>query len=61
MNGSAANVGEAVVGTYGSLTVNTDGSYVYVANKGNPPPQIVAQDSFTYTASDGHGGTSAGV
>src|SRR4051794_18839738 len=29
-----------------------------VANKGNLPPQIVAQDSFTYTASDGHGGTS---
>jgi VCBS repeat-containing protein len=58
VNGSAANVGQAVVGTYGSLTVNTDGSYVYVANKGNLPPHIVAQDSFTYTASDGHGGTS---
>jgi large repetitive protein len=58
VNGSGANVGQAVVGTYGSLTVNTDGSYSYVANKGNLPPQIVAQDSFTYTASDGHGGTS---
>jgi VCBS repeat-containing protein len=57
VNGSAANVGQAVAGTYGSLTVNADGSYSYVANKGNLPPQIVAQDSFTYTASDGHGGT----
>ena len=58
VNGSGDNVGQTVVGTYGSLTVNTDGSYSYVANKGNLPPQIVAQDSFTYTASDGHGGTS---
>jgi VCBS repeat-containing protein len=60
VNGSGANVGQTVVGTYGSLTVNTDGSYSYVANKGNLPPQIVAQDSFTYTASDGHGGTQHG-
>jgi VCBS repeat-containing protein len=58
VNGSAANVGQAVAGTYGSLTLNTDGSYSYAADKGNLPPQIVAQDSFTYTASDGHGGTS---
>jgi VCBS repeat-containing protein len=57
VNGSAANVGQAVAGTYGSLTLNTDGSYSYAADKGNLPPQIVAQDSFTYTASDGHGGT----
>jgi VCBS repeat-containing protein len=57
VNGSAANVGHAVAGTFGSLTVNADGSYSYDANKGNLPPQIVAQDSFTYTASDGHGGT----
>jgi VCBS repeat-containing protein len=50
--------GLSVSAVNGSLTVNTDGSYVYVANKGNLPPHIVAQDSFTYTASDGHGGTS---
>jgi Ca2+-binding RTX toxin-like protein len=59
VNGSAANVGRAVVGTFGSLTVSADGSYGYVANKGNLPPQIVAQDSFSYTVSDGHGGISA--
>jgi VCBS repeat-containing protein len=58
VNGAGANVGQTVVGTYGSLTINIDGSYSYVANKGHLPPQIVAQDSFTYTASDGHGGTS---
>jgi VCBS repeat-containing protein len=58
VNSSAANVGHAVAGTFGSLTLNANGSYSYVASKGNLPPQIVAQDSFTYTASDGHGGTS---
>jgi VCBS repeat-containing protein len=42
VNGSAADVGRAVLGSFGSLTVNTDGSYSYVANKGNLPPQIVA-------------------
>jgi VCBS repeat-containing protein len=58
VNGSAANVGQAVAGTFGLLTLNTDGSYDYVANQGNLLPHIVAQDSFIYTASDGHGGIS---
>src|SRR3954469_10546376 len=58
VNGSAANVGHAVVGTYGSLTINGDGSYSYVASKLSLPSQAVAHDSFDYTASDGHGGTS---
>jgi Ca2+-binding RTX toxin-like protein len=57
VNGSAASVGTAVVGTYGTLTLNADGSYVYVANKGSLPAQIVAQDTFGYTVADGHGGT----
>ena len=56
-NGSAGNVGHSIKGAYGSLTLNSDGSYVYTANKGSLPSQIVAQDKFTYTASDGHGGT----
>jgi len=58
VNGSAANVGQAVAGTYGTLTLNADGSYVY-ANKGSLPAQLVAQDTFNYTAADGHGGTDA--
>jgi VCBS repeat-containing protein len=57
VNGVAGNVGHAVTGTYGSLTVNADGSYVYAANHGSLPAKIVAQDIFQYTVSDTHGGT----
>jgi len=57
VNGLATNVGHSVVGTYGSLTLNADGSYVYAANRGALPSQIVAQDVFNYTVTDGHGGT----
>jgi VCBS repeat-containing protein len=56
VNGSAANVGNAVAGKFGVLTLNADGSYVYSANQGSLPAQIVAQDTFTYAAADGHGG-----
>jgi len=57
VNGSGPNVGASVTGTYGSLTLNADGSYVYVANQGSLPSKIVAQDTFHYTVSDPHGGT----
>jgi VCBS repeat-containing protein len=57
VEGSAANVGVAIAGTYGKLTLNADGSYSYAADKGNLPPKVVAQDTFDYTLSDGHGGT----
>jgi VCBS repeat-containing protein len=52
-----------LAGVYGHLTLNADGSYSYVADiaaainsapTGNHP-----QDTFTYTASDGNGGTAA--
>jgi VCBS repeat-containing protein len=59
VNGSAANVGHVVSGTYGSLTLDADGGYIYAANKGALPSQTVAQDEFNYTISDGHGGTDA--
>ena len=42
VNGSAGGVGHVVQGTYGSLALNADGSYVYDANKGALPSQIVA-------------------
>lgn len=58
VNGLASNVGHLVTGAYGSLTMNADGSYAYVANKGALPAQVVAQDIFTYAVSDGHGGAS---
>jgi VCBS repeat-containing protein len=56
VNGSPLNVGHALAGTYGSLTLNADGSYVYQANAGKLPSDIVAQDTFSYAVDDGHGG-----
>ena len=59
VNGLATNVGKAIVGTYGTLTLKADGSYTYVAtDKANKvADNIVAQDIFTYTVKDGQGGT----
>jgi VCBS repeat-containing protein len=57
VDGAAINVGHTVAGTYGSVNINADGSYIYEANKGGLPSKIVAQDTFTYTVADGHGGT----
>jgi len=59
VNGAAGSVGKAVAGTYGTLTLAADGSYSYVANAkaGALPSKQVAQDQFSYTVSDGHGGT----
>jgi VCBS repeat-containing protein len=57
VDGLATNVGHTVAGTYGSVNINADGSYVYEANKGGLPSKIVAQDTFNYTVADGHGGT----
>ncbi|WP_345478759.1 VCBS domain-containing protein, partial [Niveibacterium umoris] len=55
-------VGTAVVGTYGTLTLNNDGTYNYVLNNGSTAVQNliagqVVNDLFTYTISDGHGGS----
>jgi VCBS repeat-containing protein len=51
--------GQTVVGKYGSLTMNADGSYTYQANTkpGALPSKTVAQDHFTYIVSDGNGGS----
>ena len=57
VNGSAANVGHAIKGDYGTLTLNVDGSYSYAATAKALPSQIFAQDTFTYTNVDGHGGS----
>jgi hypothetical protein len=57
IDGSAGNVGVALAGDYGSLTVFSDGSYVYAAYQGSLPAKIVAQDTFAYTLADGNGGT----
>jgi T1SS-143 domain-containing protein len=41
-----------VNGQYGTLTINTDGSYSYLRNDGSPGD---VQDVFTYTLTDGDG------
>jgi VCBS repeat-containing protein len=50
-------VGSPITGTWGTLTLNADGSYSYHADPNtNPPPG--STDVFTYTIKDGDGDTS---
>jgi ELWxxDGT repeat protein/VCBS repeat-containing protein len=61
VDGSVGDVGVSTAGTYGHLTLNANGSFTYTAditsaiNGATPGSSPV--DSFTYTDSDGHGGT----
>ena len=55
-DGTSGTVGQALTGTYGSLTLNANGSYTYVASAQTPTNSDL-DDVFTYTASDGNGGT----
>ena len=58
VDGLASNVGQALLGSYGTLTLTGDGSYSYSANGSHPlPPDGVGLDIFTYTADDGPGGS----
>ena len=59
-----ANVGQPVTGTYGSLTINVDGSWTYTLDNGDPDTEALAQgqtvtDVFTYTVTDTNGATSS--
>jgi VCBS repeat-containing protein len=59
-SGTAGTVGSALVGTYGTLTLNANGSYTYVADQAAADALSgtqTATDIFTYTVSDGKGGT----
>jgi len=61
-SGTAGAVGTALVGAYGSLTLNADGSYNYVLRNSSAEVQNLmagetGYDTFTYTVSDGKGGT----
>ncbi len=54
-------VGNTVTGTYGTVTINANGTYSYDLTNDDPRVQALAQgetltDTFTYTASDGNGG-----
>jgi VCBS repeat-containing protein len=56
--GTAGTLGVALQGAYGKLTLNADGSYGYTAdNLAALHPGQIAKDYFTYTLSDGQGGT----
>jgi VCBS repeat-containing protein len=56
--------GSAVVGSYGTLTLNPDGSYSYALDNTLPAIDALAsgqslQDTFTYVVSDGKGGSAS--
>ena len=61
VNGLDFNVGQPISGTYGTLTLNADGSYSYLANPnlGKAASQGSGQDQFSYMIDDGHGGTAS--
>ncbi|MBS0440719.1 MAG: tandem-95 repeat protein, partial [Proteobacteria bacterium] len=55
-------VGTALNGTYGTLTLNVDGSYSYVANRPAAEALITGQsavDTFSYTVRDAAGATAS--
>jgi VCBS repeat-containing protein len=58
VNGSGASVGNAVAGLYGSLTLNSNGSYSYTVNDTNATVNRLdtgetITDTFTYRVTDG--------
>jgi VCBS repeat-containing protein len=59
----AGSVGSSLAGVYGHLTLNADGSYSYVADNlsaiNSGPTGSHLKDIFTYTVSDGNGGTAS--
>jgi VCBS repeat-containing protein len=64
VNGVAGNVGASVAGSYGSVTINADGSYSYNLNNASAAVQGLragqtVNDSFTYTMRDAAGATSS--
>src|SRR5690606_32784520 len=63
VEGEADNVGVAVAGAYGQVTINADGSYSYALNNALAAVQSLnvgqtLTDSFSYTVTDEHGATS---
>src|SRR6185436_2886968 len=60
VNGSGANVGTAVAGSYGTLFIAANGDATYTLNNGMGAVQQLntgspaLTDTFTYTVSDGH-------
>ena len=68
LNGSNTSVSSGssttITGTYGQLTVNSNGAYNYQANQDAADTLDTgesAQEQFVYTVSDGNGGTDTGI
>ncbi|MGE8066481.1 VCBS domain-containing protein [Pseudomonas sp. NPDC089569] len=62
--GQAASAGQVLIGRYGQLTLNADGSYSYVIDNNNPTVQALRtagntlSETFTYRMRDSVGATS---
>ncbi len=59
-SGTSGTVGSALIGSYGTLTLNADGSYSYVTDHAATDSLAEGEsvnDTFTYTVSDGNGGS----
>ncbi|WP_445400290.1 DUF4347 domain-containing protein [Zobellella sp. An-6] len=60
-SGDSGTIGAALIGQYGSLTLNADGSYSYVVDESNAAVQAlrvsgqILSESFTYTVTDTDG------
>ncbi len=60
--GTSGTIGTALPGTYGDLTMNSDGSYIYQANNAKAlNPGETATEYFTYTATDGESSVEAQI
>jgi len=57
--GQTAMAGSPDAGAFGTLALNTDGSFSYTVTSLTGPTGSLLQDLFTYTVSDGTGGTTA--
>mgnify|MGYP000215221797 CR=1 FL=1 len=62
VDGEQDQVGTEIQGEYGKVVINADGSYTYVLDSGSDTVQGLhdgqhLSETFTYTVSDGQGGT----
>ena len=55
----AKRAGAALLGIALLATLNADGGYSYVANKGGLPSHFVAQDTFAYSITEGLAGAAS--
>lgn len=60
--GTSGTVGSSLAGAFGTLVLNSDGSYSYVVDNSNATVNALnmggsVTDTFTYTVADGAGGT----